>query len=114
MKERIGPCIDKECSECCNPIKVNRFFPADKIPKDKEGTSLWTKKGELLVPDDNPDGQKIETYNCKNYDPETGKCQDYENRPDICKRSGCIDPSSEKSEEEQFKRLANQKFIKVR
>ena len=72
------------------------------------------KKGELLVPDDNPDGQKIETYNCKNYDPETGKCQDYENRPDICKRSGCIDPSSEKSEEEQFKRLANQKFIKVR
>jgi len=43
-KERKGPCLDKKCSECCNPVKVGRFFPEDKIPKDKDGQPLWAKR----------------------------------------------------------------------
>ena len=114
MKEKLGPCIDKKCSKCCDPVKVHRFFPDEKIPRDSDGKPLWAKRRELLVPDSNPDGQKIETYDCKHFDPMTGKCQDYEHRPDICKNSGCVNPDSSEPEEEQFKKLADQKFIKVK
>jgi len=59
-------------------------------------------------------GQKIETYDCKNFDPETGKCKDHEGRPGICKRSGCVNPESSEPEEVQFKRLADKKYSVIK
>jgi len=114
IKERTGPCLEKNCSECCDPVKTKRFMPPEMMPKDKDGNDLWSKRKELLVPADNPDGEKIETYDCKNLDPKTGKCLDYENRPDICKKSGCVDPDSPESQETQFKRSSDRKFIKIK
>lgn len=113
IKEKHGPCLDKNCSQCCNPVKMKRFMPPELVPKDKDGNDLWKKKEELLVPTDNPE-DKLETYDCKNFDSETGKCLDYENRPDICKRSGCVDPDSTESESEQFKKASDKKFFKIK
>lgn len=113
IKERTGPCLDKNCSECCDPVKTRRFMPPEIIPKDKVGDNLWKKREELLIPTDNLE-EKLETYDCKNFDPRTGKCLDYENRPDICKGSGCIDPNSTESKEAQFRILSEKKFIKIK
>ena len=113
IKEKHGPCTDKNCSECCNPVKTKRFMPPELIPKDKDGNDLWKKRRELLVPVDNPE-EKLETYDCKNFDRKTGKCLDYENRPNICRGSGCIDPDSSESKENQFKKLSEKKFFKIK
>ncbi len=113
MKERFGPCVDKNCSTCCDPVKVARFFPKEKIPKDADGNDLWQKREELLIPQDQPEETKLETYDCKNFNPKSGLCKDYENRPDICRKAGCIDKDSAESEEYQFKKLSEQKFIKI-
>lgn len=111
--KRTGPCLEKNCSECCNPVKIPRFMPEDKIPKDAEGGSLWTKRQEILVPEDQV-SVKLETYDCKNFDSETGKCKDYEHRPEICKNSGCIDPESQESVDEQHCKLKGKKFLKIK
>jgi len=113
MKENFGPCVEKNCSACCNPVKVARFFPKEKIPKDADGNGLWQKREELLIPQDQPEETKLETYDCKNFDQINGLCKDYENRPNICKKAGCVDKDSSESEEEQFKKLSGQKFIKI-
>lgn len=111
--KKIGPCLEKKCSDCCDPVKMPRFMPEEKIPKDAEGKPLWTKRRELLVPEDQ-ERTKLETYDCKNFDPETGKCKDYENRPEICKNSGCVNPESEESVEEQHRKMKETKFMKIR
>ncbi|MEK7635081.1 MAG: YkgJ family cysteine cluster protein [Patescibacteria group bacterium] len=94
-------------------MKVARFFPEENIPKDADGNNLWEKREGLLIPENQPQEIKLETYDCKNFDVEKGLCKNYENRPDICRNSGCVDKSSPESEEEQFKKLSEQKFIKI-
>ena len=88
-------------------------MPDGKTPKDAEGKPLWTKRHEILMPEDR-ERTKLETYDCKNFDPNTGKCLDYENRPEICKDSGCVDPVSSEPAEEQHRRMKEKKFIKIR
>ncbi|OGN07863.1 MAG: hypothetical protein A2750_00220 [Candidatus Yanofskybacteria bacterium RIFCSPHIGHO2_01_FULL_45_42] len=109
--EHKSPCLDKNCSWCCNPVKVPRFLPPDKLPKDKGGQPLWTKRKELLVPEDSQ--TKLETYYCKNYDSATGKCTDYENRPDICKNTECVDPNSTELIDRQHQKVTSKKFSKI-
>ncbi|MFH0804557.1 MAG: YkgJ family cysteine cluster protein [Candidatus Zambryskibacteria bacterium] len=113
MGEKFGPCLEKNCSVCCNPVKIARFLPEEEIPKGTDGNNLWQKRKELLMPDNKPGEIKLETYDCKNFNHENGLCRDYENRPDICRGSGCVDPNIKESEEEQFKKLSEQKFIKI-
>lgn len=113
MPERTGPCREKNCSDCCDPVKVSRFFPADKIPKDAEGRPLWEKREETLVPE-HDQGTKLEAYDCRNLNSETGECIDYANRPEICKKSGCVDPESGEAIEEQHRRIIEQKFTKIK
>ena len=110
MVEKTGPCIEKNCSECCDPIKVPRPFPAEEVPKDSEGNQLWTKRDTTLRPEDQ-EHMKLDAYDCKNFDPSTGKCKDYENRPDICKNSGCVDSSSPMSAEEQYQEMKKKKIL---
>ena len=108
--EHRSPCLDKNCSWCCDPVKIPRF-ELDQIPKDREGKNLWTKRPELLVPEDSE--QRLETYDCKNHNPETGKCMDYENRPDICKNTHCVNPNSPESADAQHQKLTGRKFSKI-
>ena len=57
---------------------------------------------------------KLETYDCKNFDSASGLCKDYKNRPDICKNSGCINPNSSESIDEQFEKMKDKEFIKIK
>jgi Fe-S-cluster containining protein len=114
MKEKFGPCIEKNCSVCCNPVKVARFFPEEKIPKDADGNNLWQKRNELLIPQNQSTEDRLEAYDCKNFNTKSGLCNDYENRPSICRNTGCIDPNSTEPNEEQFKKAQGKDFVKIK
>ncbi len=114
MTERSGPCLEKHCSWCCNPVKIDRrkgVVSEFDIPKDSEGNDLWIKTGEELAPEEKIETVRIDTYECKNFNKETGLCEDYENRPQICKNSGCVDKKSELSVDDQYNKNINTKFI---
>ena len=49
---KFGPCVDKNCSYCCDPVKVSRFFPDDKIPTDLNGEKIWKERDEMYIPTD--------------------------------------------------------------
>lgn len=59
MKEGFNICLEKNCSYCCDPVKVDHSFPNEKIPKDKQGEPLWKQKEGTLVSKERPDGIKI-------------------------------------------------------
>lgn len=109
-----GPCIKKKCSFCCNPVKVDRFFPDDKIPVNKHGKKIWKERQEILIPKSEIDITKLKSYDCINFDKLTGKCLDYDNRPIICRRVSCIDKDSTESVDEQHKRITKEKFISIK
>jgi len=96
MKDNFRPCLDENCSDCCNPVKVDRFFPENKVPIDEKGERIWEYQG-LLTLAETPDGIKLKAYKCKNFDEKTGLCKDYENRPQICKDTVC--------DEEKFREI---------
>lgn len=114
MIEKLGPCLEKNCSWCCNPVKVIKFFPENKIPVNKEGKKIWQKRNEILIPENQIDTTRIDTYNCDNFDSQTGQCKDYTNRPEICKNTSCINDKSDKNTDEQHKRFINQKYISIK
>jgi len=111
--EKFGPCDEKNCSRCCNPVKVPTSFPDEKIPVDNKGEKIWENTGKILIPKKHTDTTRLNTYECKNYDKKTGKCLDYENRPDICRNTSCVDEHSEKNIDEQYKKTMNEKFIEI-
>ena len=107
-----GPCLDKNCGYCCDPVKVNAKVKID-IPKDGHGADLWVKRDEVLIPELRVDTDRIVTYDCKNFDPITRKCLDHEGRPDICRTASCIsDPHG--NIDEQHKKVIETKFIPIR
>ena len=110
-----GPCINKSCSWCCDPVKVDarKVFNGMDLPKDKEGKDLWKRRAEIFISEKSPDTSKVLTYDCKNLDYKSGECLDYDNRPNICRNSSCIDTGSSSSENEQHKSVTEQKFIKI-
>lgn len=55
----------------------------------------------------------VKTYTCKNFDAETNQCQVYNERPDICRTTSCINPESPASLEEQYQEVTEQKFLKI-
>lgn len=93
MENNHGPCLDKNCSWCCNPVKINQKVVSAgdfEIPKDKDGNYLWKKRDEVLAPLGSFETTRIQTFDCKNFDRKNGKCLDYENRPEVCKNTSCI------------------------
>ena len=94
MKEKFGPCIEKHCSWCCDPVKVPKDFPNDKIPANEKGEKIWIDRNEIIAPEETWEKEKIKTFDCINYNKETGLCDNYEKRPDICRATSCIDESS--------------------
>ena len=110
-----APCLDKNCSICCNPVKINRKavnsgFP---IPKDENGNEIWKQREELLAPEDRIDTDRVSTFDCINYDKEKGQCLNYEKRPAICRNTSCITDQSGNIDE-QHKKATEVKFIKIK
>lgn len=107
-------CLEKNCSWCCNPVKKQRKKGVEtvfKIPKDKHGEDLWIKTGEEWAPLETIDTERVDIYECKKFNKETGLCEDYENRPDECKNTNCVNKNKELSPEEQRNQLIETKFI---
>lgn len=111
-EELIHPCVDKKCWWCCDPVKVNLGF--NRIPKDSKGNDIWVREDEIWIPHSNPDTVKVAIYKCLNYDQETKKCLDYDNRPTICHNSWCIDPNSKHTRDKQHKNLIETEFYKCK
>lgn len=115
MTQKHGPCLDKKCSWCCDPVRVRKGFPDEKIPKDSTGKPIWEKRDEILVPEDHPDTVRIDTYECRKLNKTTGLCEDYENRPEICRDSGCVDGEETEADiDRRHKEVTEQKFITLR
>ncbi len=119
MKEFKSPCVEKNCSFCCNPVKnpvkVPFSFPDQKIPLYKKGDKLWEEnKNEMLAPANDPDATKLKVFSCRNFDIESVKCVDYENRPQICKETSCINLDSKESVDEQHKKIVRQEFYRIK
>lgn len=110
-----APCLDKNCSFCCNPVKIDQRAIRDgfESPKDKDGSKIWKETGEIIVPEEKIDTDRVVTFNCVNYDKDSGKCLDYENRPEICKNTTCIKDESG-DVDEQHKEATEVKFIKLK
>jgi Fe-S-cluster containining protein len=114
MIKKSEPCLEKNCSWCCNPVKIVKFFPESKIPINKKGEKIWKKRNEILIPENEIDTVRLEAYDCDNFDNEIGKCKDYENRPEVCKNTSCIKDELEEGVDEQHKKFINQKFITIK
>lgn len=110
-----APCLDKECSWCCNPVKIDskKILNGMVLPKDINGDDLFQKRGEVLLPEEKIETSKVFAYDCKNFDKDSGLCNDYENRPEICRNATCIDVKSDVNIDEQHKKATEQKFIKI-
>lgn len=117
MENKEGPCLDKNCSWCCNPVKIGfnqRVGCSGETPKDKNGKDVWEETGEILIPESHPETVAIKVFKCVNYDKDAGRCKDYENRPDTCRNTSCIDLESKKSIDEQHKKMINEQFFKIK
>lgn len=110
-----APCIDKDCSFCCDPVKINQraIISGFESPKDKNGNKIWKETGELFAPENRIDTDRVATFDCVNYDKINGRCLDYENRPTICRNTTCISDDSADIDE-QHKKATELKFIKLR
>lgn len=111
---KFGPCIDKNCSFCCDPVKIFRFFPDDKIPTDKNGDKIWKERDEIYIPKDFIDKVKLKTYDCIYFDKINKKCLQYEKRPLICRKVSCIDENSSETIDEQYRKIISGKFIVIK
>ena len=87
--EKFGPCQDKSCGHCCDPVKID-IKSQGNTPTDKNGKDIFIQKEEILAPEMTIEKTRLKTYVCINYDSVNKVCLDYENRPDICKSSTCI------------------------
>jgi len=117
MSEKFGPCLDKNCSWCCNPVKISyrKGFPEPKPDiRDRKEKELFIKSDETLIPKKEIDTTRIATYECLNFDEKTGKCIDYENHPDICRNTSCINSESNKTINEQHNQAITTEFIKIK
>jgi Fe-S-cluster containining protein len=111
MKNYPGPCLEKQCTWCCNPVKVPKDFPDKEMPVDKGGNQIWHECGEIIAPENHIETVKIKTFDCVNLDAKTGKCRDYENRPEICRNTSYIQPDSTESTDTQHRKMTSEKFI---
>ena len=105
------PCIEEKCWWCCDPVKVHVWT---KIPKSKTWEDLRELLDEIWIPKKHPDTVKLLTYKCNLYDTLTKLCNDYENRPEICKNTSCISTNSNNEEKKQYEDFTSEKFYKLK
>lgn len=102
-------CLFHKCCSCCNPVKINA--------KMLIGTSeyLFIDLEKMFVPAEHPDTIKLKIYRCINFNSKTGLCNDYENRPDICKNTQCsvFNTADPKKQSEIIEKIKSEKFLRI-
>lgn len=118
IENNYWPCKEKGCSWCCDPIKIPfkkwyniANFP---IPEDENKNPLWIALPEIWIPEKHIDSIRIQIYECLFYDKTNWICKNYEKRPDICRKTSCINEFSLENENEQYQNNINTTFIKVK
>ena len=75
-------CMMFGCSKCCKPVKINSLcIVSKKLP--------FIDNYKIFIPKEHPDTVRLKTYRCKNFNPQTGLCDDYKNRPQIYRNTKC-------------------------
>lgn len=102
-----APCIEKWCAFCCDPVWLTwRYSPDISNITDTTWKQIWKYIG-MCPSKKHPDTSKIRLYECLLFDKNTKKCINYEQRPDICRNTTCIQPNSNKSIDEQHKEFTD-------
>lgn len=80
---------------------------------DKLNELPFVDRKELWVSEQHPDTVKLETFDCQLYDEQSGKCRDYGNRPDVCKKTTCgaFDTDEEEQQRQAIDEVRKEKFI---
>lgn len=105
----INYCLKYNCNICCNPVKVHKFFDEEKIPK------IWKPRNKLLIPLNAIGIIELKVYDCVLFNKDTWLCNNYNNRPDICKITTCIkDPLKQKDMDSYIKKIKEQIFISIK
>lgn len=86
-------------------------FSDEKIPKDKDGNQIWKDRKEIVTPSNETERVRLKTFDCELLDSDTGRCKDYENRPEICRHTSCIDMGSSKRSDEQHQEAVEKEFL---
>ncbi len=85
--------------------------------KERKKIPQWKKReNELWAPEKHIDSVRLEVYDCEWFDKKTGLCKNYEDRPDICRRSKCRAFEVQDSEEQKkiIEEIKSEKFIKIK
>ncbi len=107
-EKRKTICERFNCSECCNPVKVKHLSSLG------QDIDIWKERDGLWAPKDHVDTVKLRTYDCDNFDNETGLCKDYKNRPNICRNTECraFDVDDVDEQKRIIKKIKGEEFIK--
>lgn len=105
----INICLFHKCNSCCNPVKIDARRP------NSTNGYLFIDLKEMLVPVEHPDTVKLKTYQCVNFNSKTGLCNDYENRPDICKNTTCpaFHTTDPRKQSEIIEKIKSEKFLRI-
>ena len=103
--DKSGPCKEKNCWRCCDPVKVTKWT---EVPKDENGF-IRAKRDEMRIPEKHPDSIRLEIYDCLRYDGNKKHCLNYENRPSICRNTTCINDEGWDINK-QYENLTNETF----
>lgn len=110
MNKITNICLFYKCCNCCNPVKIDA-----KKMLSGENEYFFINLEEMLISEEHPDTVKLKTYQCINFNSKTGLCNDYENRPDICRNTKCLafrttDP---KRQSEIIDKIKSEKFLRI-
>lgn len=106
----INVCLLFGCSMCCNPVKIS----SKRIISSKDNLPFIELDG-LLVLEAHPDTVRLKHYRCTKFNPVTGLCTDYQNRPNICRNTTCsvFDVKERADMQAIMNKINNERFIKI-
>ena len=84
MVSNDNPCLKYGCHDCCNPVKI--ISTNTSLVKKMKGNPLFIQNDEDWM----VYGMiRLNTFRCLNLNSQSGLCNDYDNRPMICKNKMC-------------------------
>ncbi len=65
-----------------------------------------------MIPESEAEIVQLESYDCKLFDKESGRCKEYANRPAICKKTICdaFKTDDEKKQKEIIDKIKREKY----
>lgn len=105
-------CLLYGCSKCCSPVKID----CRRAALMRIEATPFIDRGEILAPEEHIDSIRLRSYECINFDQETGLCRDYLNRPNVCRNTVCeaFYADTETKIAEMIAKIKDEKFITIK